>query len=183
MYACTLACSHAHSGVGTSCYELLKRGHNTSGLYYLQAPHPSSSHWGAAQKAAEEEEEARVGGVEGGRDEAEIPQGFVGYCDMTTMGGGWLMCYTSRDDVDLANEVRVSVFDGAREQERERERKRPLSVPAPPSYKVSKVSCFPLSRGVLCDATITLDLCPCLCLRPCPCLCCILVCVCACCCG
>ena len=46
-----------------------------------------------------------MGGMEGGRDEAEIPHGYVGYCDMTTMGGGWLMCYTSRDDVDLANEV------------------------------------------------------------------------------
>ena len=92
-------------GVGRSCLELLLRGHNTSGLYHLQSRSPVSSHWGAAQKAAEEEEEARVGGMEGGRDEAEIPHGYVGYCDMTTMGGGWLMCYTSRDDVDLANEV------------------------------------------------------------------------------
>jgi len=28
----------------------------------------------------------------------------VGFCDVTTMGGGWLMCYTSSQHVDLANE-------------------------------------------------------------------------------
>ena len=29
---------------------------------------------------------------------------FIGYCDQVTEGGGWLMCYTDDNEVDIANE-------------------------------------------------------------------------------
>ena len=68
----------------------------------------ASGHRRAAQYAAEREEESSIGGKQKGEGggEAEFPAGggLVGFCDMTTMGGGWLMCYTSSQHVDLANE-------------------------------------------------------------------------------
>ena len=89
---------------GSSCWELLQRGYNTSGLYWLQT---SAGHGRAARTSQEMEEEASIGGIKGGRADAEVPHdSILGYCEMRAMGGGWLMCYTSQGEVDVVNEFR-----------------------------------------------------------------------------
>ncbi|EKX49450.1 hypothetical protein GUITHDRAFT_136113 [Guillardia theta CCMP2712] len=62
----------------SSCLELLERGYNQSGLYWLLPQNED----GFVNHTKE----------------------HVGYCDMQTMGGGWLMCFTTTERVDLVNE-------------------------------------------------------------------------------
>ena len=81
----------------------VQRGYTKSGLYWLEVK-GASGHRRAAQIAANLDDWTQRG-PEKERGEAGPSGGSLGYCDMTSMGGGWLMCYTSQGEVDVANEV------------------------------------------------------------------------------
>ena len=81
----------------------VQRGYTKSGLYWLEVK-GASGHRRAAQIAANLDDWTQRG-PEKERGEAGPAGGSLGYCDMTSMGGGWLMCYTSQGEVDVANEV------------------------------------------------------------------------------
>jgi hypothetical protein len=60
-----------------SCRDLLESGWDTSGYYWLRTRFSNDT---------------------------TLRSSFVGYCDQTTDGGGWLMCYTEDSEVDMAME-------------------------------------------------------------------------------
>lgn len=68
---------------GESCRSLLEDGYTQSGYYWLHTRWSNNT---------------------GSRD------GFIGFCDQDTDGGGWLICYTDDNEVDLAQE---HAFTGA----------------------------------------------------------------------
>jgi hypothetical protein len=68
---------------GDSCRSLYEDGYTQSGYYWLHTRWSNNT---------------------GSRD------GFIGFCDQETDGGGWLICYTDDNEVDVAEE---HAFNGA----------------------------------------------------------------------
>jgi hypothetical protein len=82
LYTFTLTLNPEHAP-GESCRSLLDDGYTQSGYYWLHTRWSNNT---------------------GSRD------GFIGFCDQDTDGGGWLICYTDDNEVDLAAE---HAFSGA----------------------------------------------------------------------
>ena len=75
-YTYTIMLNFEHAPA-ESCRSLLEDGYTQSGYYWLHTRWSNNT---------------------GSRD------GFIGFCDQETDGGGWLMCYTDDNEVDLAEE-------------------------------------------------------------------------------